>query len=82
MVLEDYTPELIYIPGNMHVIADMLSCLDKDNDSKLSRSDNTLFLVAKALTASDIKGLKRKEINLFFKVNSNRSQSKLMLLTS
>eukprot|EP00957_Ditylum_brightwellii_P078866 5997087-Ditylum_brightwellii.AAC.1 len=38
MILEDYAPELIYIPGNTNVVVDSLSCLGKDNGSQLPSS--------------------------------------------
>eukprot|EP00957_Ditylum_brightwellii_P165321 12587643-Ditylum_brightwellii.AAC.1 len=64
IILEDYVPELIYIPGNTNVVADMLRCLDNNNSSKSLSIDNKLFLLAKALTTNNIKELGNKEINL------------------
>eukprot|EP00957_Ditylum_brightwellii_P128874 9830619-Ditylum_brightwellii.AAC.1 len=43
---------------------DLLSCLDKNSGSQPSRTDNELFLLAKVLTANDIKDLKKEEILL------------------
>eukprot|EP00957_Ditylum_brightwellii_P200233 15264367-Ditylum_brightwellii.AAC.1 len=61
MVLEDYAPELIYIPNDKNIVVDSLSCIDKDNSSQPSKSDNQLILLAKVLTTNDIEGLNKEK---------------------
>eukprot|EP00957_Ditylum_brightwellii_P210747 15365347-Ditylum_brightwellii.AAC.1 len=63
MILEDHMPKLIYIPGDTNSVADMLSCLDNNNGSKLLSTDNKSFLLVKALMANNTKDLRNKEIN-------------------
>eukprot|EP00957_Ditylum_brightwellii_P077845 5916607-Ditylum_brightwellii.AAC.2 len=63
IILEDYAPKLICIPGNTTVVANMLSHQDDKNGSKQSSADKELFLLAKALTANNIKDLRNKELN-------------------
>eukprot|EP00957_Ditylum_brightwellii_P020818 1569864-Ditylum_brightwellii.AAC.1 len=65
MILEDYNPELIYIPGNTNVVDNTLSCLVKDNGSKPSSTDNELFLLAKSSMINNIKDLRNEELKLF-----------------
>eukprot|EP00957_Ditylum_brightwellii_P073049 5551272-Ditylum_brightwellii.AAC.1 len=62
MVLEDYAPDLSYMPSNMNVAADSLSCLDQDNSSQLSNSNNKLFLITKVLITNDIENFNKNKI--------------------
>eukprot|EP00957_Ditylum_brightwellii_P063428 4814395-Ditylum_brightwellii.AAC.1 len=57
-------PEFINISGNMNVVADILSHLNKNNGPKLLDTDNKVFLLAKALTANSIKNLGNKELKM------------------
>ena len=51
LILEEFSPELIYIKGSKNIVADALSRLDKiDNLDKLDNLDN--------ITTPSIKGLK------------------------
>ena len=43
MVIEDYASGLIYKPCIMNVIADLLCCLDKNNDFQPVHSNNKLL---------------------------------------
>eukprot|EP00957_Ditylum_brightwellii_P190822 14527246-Ditylum_brightwellii.AAC.1 len=62
MIIEDFAPELIHIPGNMNIIANILSHLNKSNGSKPSDTDNKMFLLAKALMANNMKNLENNEL--------------------
>eukprot|EP00957_Ditylum_brightwellii_P154162 11731777-Ditylum_brightwellii.AAC.1 len=64
MIPEDYAQELIYIPGNTNIVADLLSCLDQDNGSQQSNSNSKLFLQTKTLITNDIENLSKDKISL------------------
>eukprot|EP00957_Ditylum_brightwellii_P021864 1648891-Ditylum_brightwellii.AAC.2 len=62
MMIDNFAPELIYIPSDTNVVCDVLSCLDKNNGVKLSEPDNKLFLLAKAIITNNIKNLRNEEL--------------------
>ena len=43
MVIEDFEPELVYIPGPTNVVTDNLIILDNDKDIKENKINNDTF---------------------------------------
>ena len=56
LIIEEYSPELIYIPGLKNIVADALSRLGiegTENLSELDDKDKEMFLITHALVNSD-----------------------------
>ena len=54
LTIEEFGPELIYIPGNKNIVADALSCLNMDDASNNNQNDGYFCAEMLALNPDDL----------------------------